>query len=158
MNIFGCPRNPSYRRMYPELPNSNLFCFLKDALLPSLPSDLLRWTFSYNCFYPRCESLVQSQRLTREGGSTRGDIQDTQDLASSTSSQEGGGNWAAGKPPEQRYDALGSQRRPAAWDKALCGADLGWGEVWSVGTWGTRSGKRVVKQKALAVIVGHFLA
>lgn len=30
----------------------HFFCFLEDAFLSSLPSDLLRWRFSSSCFYP----------------------------------------------------------------------------------------------------------
>ena len=105
----------------------------------------------------RSESLVQSQRLNRGWGSMTGDIKETWDLASSTSSQKDHSSWAAGKALKQRHNALGSQRRTEAdgQQSGMRGLRTGWP---GVGTWGTRSRKRVVKQKALAVIMGHFFA
>lgn len=118
--------------MFLEIPNGFFFFPLRDAFLPSVPSDLSRWSFS-SIWCSR--SLARSQRLSRGWGRKRGDTRDTQDLASSTSSQKDRSSWAAGKALRQGQGALGRQtgteadgREPGT--RVCVGSDPGSAEVW----------------------------
>lgn len=109
-NAFGCLRNISEECILNHWITFNSFS--RYAILPALPSDLLRWTFSCSCF---CLEL-QRQGLSR--GSLRGAIQETQGLASSTSSQKDSCSWAAGKGYSSHtvIGAVKKRQRLAGWD------------------------------------------
>lgn len=117
MNSFGCLRNTFYRGMYLELLNSLFLVLLFKGCLSSFSA--LRSTqiadLVPDASVQHSESLFQSQRLNRRWGSTKGDIKETQDMASSISRQKDHSSSAAGKVLEQ----------PGT--RVCVEADLGWG-------------------------------
>lgn len=123
-------------------------------LWPEIYSDVV---LSSSCFclafWKPCPKPEVEQRMGQHDR-RHGDIKDTQNLASSASSQKGPQQLSSWETNEGEAQCFGQPEmkggwQPAAWDKGLC---EGW--LWE-GTWG-RIRKRVLKQTALAGSMGHF--